>query len=134
MSTKSPKPYSTEFVAPPPILPMIDWVSWDLYLAANSIAFNPAVITAYGRVRFRVRFAGTLNPWRYGVVSDYFGPGTGNQPTGLQAQVSGMVTGSLYEVELFILSGDVNYADNPWTFYTNIVPSLGGPYYLPTTP
>lgn len=141
--SSNPKPYASESYAADPGAPTtpptpIEWVSWDFYLAIGRFGLspknNPIVLTALGRIRFRVRENGTSDPWQYGDWSDFLGPGTGNQPSGLQSQVV-VTPGVIYEIEVRLESGDPAYASTGYEYYgISFAITTGGPFYLPSIP
>ena len=121
---------------PPAGLPVMYWVSFNVEVLASSIAvspkINPIIIQGIeGQVRLRRSSNGGAS-WVFGDKSDLLGPGTGNQPVGLQSSVS-TVAGVTNIIEVKVFSSDLgSWTDSEWEEILSYTPTgVGGPFEIP---
>jgi hypothetical protein len=118
---------------PPP--PSMFWVSLTVEIGFTDFAITPkndpvVIGPVEGKVRLRNTVASVVI--ETSVFSDDLGPGVGNQPTGLQARLTGLVYGQTNKIEIKVNpTNPLLGTATDWTTLLEFTPFPGGPFDIP---
>lgn len=126
-------------ILPPPVEPppaQMEWISLNVEINFQNISVsaktNPVVIQPIaGQVRLRTIQSGVT---KFSDKSVVLGPGTSNQPTGLQCTITGLTYGVPVQVQIKVFSSDLGAAtDSDWEDLVGYSPFPSGPFEIPLT-